>query len=60
MAVFFLSVASQAAPGNPPPPTPPPPPGLPLDTGVFGVYIIAVFFGIYKLYQFNKKTKASS
>ena len=60
MAVFFLSVDSYAAPGDPPPPTPPGPPGLPLDTGFFLLYIGATIFGIYKLYQFNNNKKASN
>ncbi len=60
MAIFFLSVATYAAPGDPPPPTAPPPPGLPLDSGILLLYIAATIFGIYKLYQFNNNKKASN
>jgi hypothetical protein len=60
IVVFFLSVASHAAPGDPPPPTPPTPVGLPLDSGIFLLYIGATIFGIYKLYQFNNNKKASN
>lgn len=53
-AVFFLSNFSFAAP-EPPPPTTPPPPGLPIDGGIVAMVILAVTFGIYKIYQYKKR-----
>lgn len=54
IAVFFLSNFSFAAP-DPPPPTTPPPPGLPIDGGIVAMIILAVAFGIYKIYQYKKR-----
>lgn len=43
---------------KPPPPGVPPPPGLPIDGGVVVLLILAIVYGLYRLYQFklNKKT----
>ncbi len=46
-----------AGPTGPPPPQVPPPPGLPVDGGVVFLTIIALSYGLYKVYQHkNKKT----
>ncbi len=40
-------------------PGPPPPVGLPIDQGLFVLLLIALLFGIYVIYSFRKKLKAS-
>lgn len=66
--VFFILVClfevmqTFAAP-NPPQPNPnkttddPPPPGLPIDTGIYVFFILALLYGIYIIYIHNQKTK---
>ena len=51
--VFLVGFVSMAQNGTPPPPLPPPPPGLPIDGG-----IIALFYGIYKMYKLSIKRVA--
>ncbi|WP_231743076.1 PID-CTERM protein-sorting domain-containing protein [Winogradskyella endarachnes] len=41
---------------TPPPPAPPPPPGLPIDTGIIVLFIVALIYGAYKIYNMPKKT----
>ncbi len=43
---------------NPPPPAVPPP-GSPINSGVFILLIISVAYGVYKIYQFNKKNASN-
>ena len=52
---FFVGFISMAQGSTPPPPMPPPPPGLPIDSGVIALFIIALIFGAYKSYNFIKK-----
>ena len=40
---------------TPPPPMPPPPPGLPIDGGIWFVFLLALLFGAYKAYKFSQK-----
>lgn len=35
----------------------PPPPGLPIDTGLYVLLILALLYGIYIIYIHNQKTK---
>jgi hypothetical protein len=48
---ILLSIFCYAAPpaGGPPPPTPPPPPGLPIDTSIIFLVILALIYAGYKL-----------
>ena len=39
----------------PPPPMPPPPPGLPIDGGIFFVFLLALSFGAYRAYKISQK-----
>ena len=50
--IGFMSMAQGA---TPPPPMPPPPPGLPIDSGVVILFLVALLFGVYKALQFNKQ-----
>lgn len=52
---FFLSFTSMAQGDTPPPPMPPPPPGLPIDGGIWFVFLLALLFGAYKAYKFSQK-----
>ncbi|MUU79162.1 hypothetical protein GN138_11955 [Winogradskyella sp. HL2-2] len=54
--VFFVAFASMAQGETPPPPAPPPPPGLPIDTGIIVLFIVALIYGAYKIYNMPKKT----
>ncbi len=49
--ISFLCVAQG---GQPPPPMPPPPPGLPIDNWVYGLFIVALIYGIIKKFKFSK------
>lgn len=56
LMVFFVTDAAHASgPSSPPPPTPPP--GLPIDGGVMLLAIVAVIFGLYKVYQLKLNNK---
>jgi len=48
---FFLSFVSMAQGDTPPPP----PPGLPIDGGIFFVFLLALSFGAYKAYKISQK-----
>jgi hypothetical protein len=57
-SILFLcvGVATFAQGGSqPPPPTPPPPPGLPIDSGVLALFLLALVFGAYKAYRLSKQ-----
>lgn len=43
---------------GPPPPGAPPPPGMPIDSTIFILLIVAIVYGVYKIYdlKLNKKT----
>jgi hypothetical protein len=60
LAVLGTSFSAFAGPGNGPPQPGLPPPGLPIDNGIIALMMVAVIFGIYKIYQFklHKKTPA--
>jgi hypothetical protein len=56
--LFFFSIFSVIAKGNPPAPTqkvPPPPPFAPIDENIFLLMIIALLFGLYIIYNFKIK-----
>jgi hypothetical protein len=55
--MVLISVSAFAGPVGPPPPGIPPP-GLPIDSGVLLLFIAAIGYGFYKIYQqkLNKKT----
>lgn len=44
-------------PPNPGARKPPPPPGLPIDDGIYIVFILALLYGIYIIYNHQLKTK---
>ncbi|MCI4444241.1 MAG: hypothetical protein JHC39_12130 [Lentimicrobium sp.] len=44
-------------PPNPGGKKPPPPPGLPIDDGIYIVFILALLYGIYIVYNHQLKTK---
>jgi hypothetical protein len=46
---FFIGFVSMAQGGTPPPPMPPPPPGLPIDSGVLVLFVVALVYGVYKI-----------
>ncbi len=46
---------SAAQTGTPPPPMPPPPPGLPIDSGIIVLFILALAYGIYKARNLSKQ-----
>ena len=60
LTLFFTGLYSYSAPGNPPPPQqiegapPPPPPGFSIDTGLLFLFFVAVIYGFYRVYEFNK------
>jgi hypothetical protein len=43
---------------GPPPPGSPPPPGVPIDSNIVILFIVALVYGVYKIYdlKLNKKT----
>ncbi len=53
---FFMGFVSMAQGAAPPPPMPPPPPGLPIDGGLFILFLLALSFGIYRTYKISRKT----
>lgn len=58
--IFLLGALNAFAGPNPPAPgakKPPPPPGLPIDDGVYLVFILALLYGIYIIYNYQLKTK---
>ena len=71
LIVFLFSTVNAFAGGSNGPPqppptgrmaatnTPPPPPGFPIDQDVVILLIIASLYGIYVIYSFRKKVKAS-
>ncbi|MGJ8591526.1 MAG: PID-CTERM protein-sorting domain-containing protein [Aquaticitalea sp.] len=50
----LISFVSVAQGGQPPPPMPPPPPGLPIDNWVYGLFVVALIYGIFKKFKFSK------
>lgn len=53
----FLGFISVAQTGKPPAPDrmPPPPPGLPIDNGIIVLFLLALVYGIYKMYNLSKQ-----
>ncbi len=52
--IGFISVAQTDRP-----PTPgrgPTPPGLPIDNGIIVLFLLALVYGIYKMYKLSKQT----
>ncbi|GGW57557.1 hypothetical protein DFQ11_101784 [Winogradskyella epiphytica] len=54
--VGFASMSQNVGEGVPQPPAPPPPPGLPIDSGIVLLIVVALTYGAYKTYQLSKKT----
>jgi hypothetical protein len=52
---FMMCFVSVAQTDTPPPPMPPPPPGLPIDNGIVLLFVFALVYGIYKLYNISKQ-----
>ncbi len=59
MAILVSFVDANAAPNGPPPPSPDPPPGAPIDSGLIVLLIVALIYGIFKVYEFNNNRKTS-
>jgi len=59
LAILVPFAGINAAPGAPPPPSPDPPPGAPIDSGLFMLLMIAIIYGIFKVYEFNNNKKTS-
>ena len=58
--ICLLGVMQTFAAPNPPQPNKtndPPPPGLPIDTDIYLVFIFALLYGIYIIYNHQLKTK---
>jgi hypothetical protein len=50
--VLISFVCSAQLDGStPPPPAPPPPPGLPIDSAIPALFLLALIFGVYKIYK---------
>ncbi|TJY34840.1 hypothetical protein [Pontimicrobium aquaticum] len=58
--VFTNVVYAYQGPIPPPPSDPSPPPGLPIDNGVFFVFILALLFGIIKHFNLIKSAKSKN
>ena len=52
--ISFVCVG-QIGNGQPPPPMPPPPPGLPIDDALPFLFILALFYGVYRKFRLVKK-----
>ena len=68
LTLFLFCAVDVIAKATPPAPSrtgkaaaepPPPPPGLSIDQGVVVLVIVALLYGIYCIYSFRKKVKAS-
>ncbi len=60
LIAVILSVYSYAgvpSDGPPPPSGPPTPPGSPINEGIIFLFILAVFYALYKLRKVNIETK---
>lgn len=58
--IFLIGVLGAYAVPHPPNPggkKPPPPPGLPIDDSIYLVFILALLYGIYIIYNHQLKTK---
>ncbi|WP_299129166.1 PID-CTERM protein-sorting domain-containing protein [uncultured Winogradskyella sp.] len=55
---LFMGIVCIAQVTTPPPPTPPPPPGLPIDSGIVVLFLVALSYGVYKTYKFTKRNLA--
>jgi len=60
---FLFGIVNCIAKNSPPPPSPngktegPPPPGLPIDEGIYLVFILAFLYGIYIIYNYQLKKR---
>ena len=60
--IVFLSgifVLRAEDPGFPSGPVPPPPVGLPIDSDLIGLFVVALFLGFCKIYSLIIKKKRS-
>lgn len=60
--IYLLGIAKVFAGPEPPAPTakkPPPPPGLDVDNGIVFLFLLAIIFGVYIIYKFQSKQKAT-
>ena len=58
-SILFVLISFVCAAQTPPPPPPPGRPGpvgAPIDGGLLVLLIVGLFFGIYKMYKFQKRT----
>ncbi|MBF2707448.1 hypothetical protein [Flavobacterium soyangense] len=58
--ISLFGIMNSIAAPHPPNPggkKPPPPPGLPIDDGLYMLFIIALLYGIYIIYNHHIKTK---
>jgi hypothetical protein len=56
VALYLLCTNEMfAAPDPPPPGLPPVPPGAPLDENLMLYLMLSIAYGIYKVYQYQKK-----
>lgn len=54
----LIAISTYAAPpaGGPPPPTPPPPPGLPIDSGIVLLGVLAISYAVYIFRKWKLQT----
>ena len=52
--VLFVLVTFKSFAQEPPPPGPPPPVGLPIDSGLIILMVVAVIYGVYIVLKLNK------
>lgn len=55
LLVLVSFVCEAQGVGNPPPPMPPPPPGLPIDSSIYLLFIVALIYGVVKKFKFSKQ-----
>ncbi len=56
--MFFNLILAQVQTPPPPPPPLPSPPGLPIDSGMVFLVLVALVYGVYKVIKHKKSLSA--